>query len=70
MNFFFFVNYIHIHIQNTSLGCLLSVYFILSYDLGRDFTWADPILGDQRHIQHHHSVMPYMMTIPMSSMET
>ena len=43
----FFFNYIHIHIHNTSLGCLLSVYFIFSYGLGRDFTWIDPILGDQ-----------------------
>ena len=44
---------IQIHIHNTLLGCLLSVYFIFSYGLGRDFTWGDPILGDQQHIQHH-----------------
>ena len=44
-NIFFY--YIHIHIHNTSLGCLLSVYFIFSYGLGRDFTWGDLILGDQ-----------------------
>ena len=30
--------YIHIHIHNTSLGCLLYVYFIFNYGLGRDFT--------------------------------
>ena len=65
-----FSYYIHIHIHNTSLGCLLSVYFIFSYDLGRDFTWDDQILGDQQHIQHYQSLMPYMMTMPMSSMET
>ena len=52
--------YIHIHIHNTSLGCLLYVYFIFSYGLGRDFTWGDPILGNQQHIQHHESLMPYM----------
>ena len=43
----FFFYYIHIHIHNTSLCCLLSVYFILSYGLGRDFTWGDTILGNQ-----------------------
>ena len=53
--------YIHIHIHNTSLGCLLSVYFIFSNG-GRDFTWGDMILGYQQHIQHHQSLMPYMMT--------
>ena len=42
--------YIHIHIHNTSLGCLLSVHFIFNYGLGRGFTWADPILGDHQHI--------------------
>ena len=45
--------YIHIHIHNTSLGCLLYVYFIFSYGLGRDFTWGNSILGNQQHIQHH-----------------
>ena len=49
-NFFY---YIHIHIHNISLGCLLSVYFIFRYGLERDFTWSDPILGNQQHIQHH-----------------
>ena len=39
-------DYIHINIHNTSLGCLLYVYFIFSHGLGRDFTWGDPILGD------------------------
>ena len=58
------------YIHNTSLGCLLYVYFIFSYGLGRDFTWANPILGDQQHIQHHLSLMPYIMTMSMSSMET
>ena len=62
--------YIHIHIHNTSLGCLPYVYFIFSYGLGRDFTWGDPILGDQQHIQHYQSLIPYMMTMPMLSMET
>ena len=46
----FFFNYIHIYIHNTSLGCLLFVYFIFSYGLGRDFTWGDPIFGDQQYI--------------------
>ena len=64
------IYYIHIHIHNTSLGCLLSIHFIFSYGLGRDFTWTDPILGDHQHIQHHQFLMPYMMTMPMSSMET
>ena len=50
-NIFFY--YIHIHVHNTSLGCLLFVYFIFSYGLGRDFVWGDPILGNQQHIQHH-----------------
>ena len=45
------------------LGHLIYVYSILSYGLGRGFTWADPILGDLHHIQHHHLRMPYMMTI-------
>ena len=62
--------YIHIHIHNTSLVCLLFVYFAFSYGLGRDFTWGDPILGDQQHIQHIQSLMPYMMTMSMSSIET
>ena len=44
-NIFFY--YINIHIHNTSLGFLLYVYFIFNYGLGRDFTWGDPILGDQ-----------------------
>ena len=44
--------YIHIHIHNTSLVCLLFVYFVFSYGLKRDFTWDDPILGNQQHIQH------------------
>ena len=38
--------YIHIHIHNTSLVCLLFVYFVFSYGLGRDFMWGDSILGD------------------------
>ena len=42
--------YIHIHIHSTSLVCLLFVYFVFSYGLKRDFTWGDPILGDQQHI--------------------
>ena len=67
-NIFFY--YIHIHIHNTSLGCLLSIYFIFNYGLRRDFMWGDPILGYQQHIQHHQSLMPYMMTMSMSSMET
>ena len=46
----FLFYYIHIHIYNTSLGCLLFVYFIFSYGLGRDFTWGDPILGDLQHM--------------------
>ena len=61
--------YIHIHIHNTSLGCLLFVYFVFSYGLGRDFMWGDPIFGDQQHIQHLQSLMPYMMMKPISSME-
>ena len=40
------------YIHNTSLACLLFVYFVFSYGLGRDFTWGDPILGDRQHIQH------------------
>ena len=62
--------YIHIHIHNTSLVCLLFVYFLFSYGLGRDFTWGDMILGDHEHIQHLQSFMPYMMTTPISMMET
>ena len=62
-NIFFY--YIHIHKHNTSLGCLLFVYFIFNYGLGRDFTWGDPILGNQQHIQHHQSLIPYMMTMPI-----
>ena len=42
--------YIHIHIQSTSLVYLLFVYFVFSYDLGKDFTWGDLMLGDQQHI--------------------
>ena len=41
-NFFY---YIHIHIHNTSLGCLLSIYCIFSYGLGTDFKWGDLIFG-------------------------
>ena len=41
----FFYN-IHIHIHNTSLGCLLYVYFIFNYGPERYCTWGDPILGD------------------------
>ena len=37
--------YIHSNIHNTSLVCLLFVYFLFIYRLGRDFTWGDPILG-------------------------
>ena len=66
----YFFNCIHIHIHITSLGYLISIYFIFIYGLRRDFTLVDPILGDQQHIQHHQSLMPYMMTMPMSSMET
>ena len=44
--------YIHIHIHITLLFCLLFVYFVFSYGLRRDFTWGDPILGDQQPIQH------------------
>ena len=62
--------YIHIHIHSTSLVCLLFVYFLFRYGLGRDFTWGDLILGDQQHTKHLQSLMPYMMTTPMSSMET
>ena len=42
------ITYAFIH--NTLLGCLLSLYFIFSYGLRRDFMWDDPILGDQQHI--------------------
>ena len=42
--------YIHIHIHNTSLVCLLFVYFLFSYGLWRDFMWGNLILGDQQHI--------------------
>ena len=35
------VYYIHIYIHNTSLVCLLFVYFVFSYGLMRDFTWGD-----------------------------
>ena len=42
--------YINIHIHSTSLVCLLFVYFVFSYGLGRDFTWGDLILGDHQHI--------------------
>ena len=56
--------YIQIHIQNTSLVFLIFVYFVFRYGLGRDF-----MLGDQQHIQYLQSVMPYMMTTSMLSME-
>ena len=45
---FFFITYTFIY--TTSLGCLLSSYFIFIYGLGGDFTWGDWILGDQQHI--------------------
>ena len=64
-----FLLHTHSYTQHI-IGCLLSIYFIFNYGLGRNFTWADPILSDQQHIQHHQSLMPYMMTMPMSSMET
>ena len=57
--------YIHIHIHNTSLVFLLFVYFVFSYGLGRDFMG-----GDQQHIKHLQSLMPYMMTMSMSSIQT
>ena len=62
--------YIHIHTHNKLLVCLLFVYYVFSYGLGRDFTWSDLILGNQQHIQHLQSFMPYMMMTMMSSMET
>ena len=62
--------YIHIHIHNTSLVCLLFVYFLFNFGLMRDFIWGNPILGNQQHIQHLQSLIPYMMTTPMLSMET
>ena len=48
-NIFFY--YINIHIHSTSLGCLLSIYFIFSYGRRRHFMWGDPILSHQQHIQ-------------------
>ena len=35
-----FFYYTHIHIHNTSLGCLLSVYFIFNYCLGETSSGA------------------------------
>ena len=49
------------------LDRLIYVYCIFSYGLRRGFTWADPILSDLRHFQHHHCRMPYMMRMSMAS---
>ena len=38
--------YIHICIHGTYLVCLIFVYFVFNYGIGRDFTWGDSILGN------------------------